>query len=91
MIYGILMTSSCWPTASLIILEVCIDHNIHSIHNNLSGLLSAHLILEVDLLLKIYLAFDDSFLDLVVNYVILYVFILEVETKIAVVAGSCGG
>lgn len=84
------MTGSRWPVTSLIIFKVRIDHNIHSIHNNLSYLLPVHLVLEVDLLLKIYLTLDDSFLNLIVNYVVLYVLILEVEIKTAVVAGRCG-
>ena len=48
------------------------------------------MVYEVDLLLKIYLAFDDPFLHLIEHYVILYVLILEVEAKAAVDAGSCG-
>lgn len=84
------MTRSSRPGTPLIPLKNRINHNIHSIDNNLTALLLFHLILEVNLLLEIYLTLDDALLHLVVNYVVLYVLILKVEGKAAGVAG-CGG
>lgn len=78
------MTGSSGYLASLIIIKVSIDDDVHRVDHDLARSLAIHRILEVNLLLKIHLTFYGLILDIVVNDVVVEVLVLEVELETAV-------
>jgi hypothetical protein len=79
----ILVAGSSWHFASLVVIEIGVDDNIHRIYYNLGNCLAIHCVFEVDLLLEVHLALDRILLDLVVNDVVFYVLVAEVELETA--------
>lgn len=79
-----------WHFAPLIVQEVGIYHDIHGVHDDLRSWLTIHTIFEVNHLLNIHLAFNRVLLHLIVNYMVFYVFVLEIKWKTATFALAFG-